>query len=401
MPLTDTAVRTAKPLATGKTAKLSDGGGMYLEVTPAGSRRWRLSYRFDGKQKLLSLGLYPSVTLKEAREAREEAKRLLAQGIDPSVQRQQQKTMRQELAANSFEVIAREWHAKKLKSWKSASYPEKVMRSFELDVFPWLGHRPITDISAPDVLAVLRRIEARSAFETARRVRERSGEVFRYAIATGRAERDPTPDLRGALTTVRPKSFPTVTDPKRIGEILRLMDGYPGTLIVRCALRLAPLVFVRPGNLRYAEWTEFDLDMAEWRIPASKMKGDDKHIVPLSIQAVEVLRELQPLTGRKKYVFPSIRAGARPMSDNTILQALRSLGVPKEELVGHGFRGMASTALHEQGWNSDVIERQLAHTERNKVKAAYNHAQYLPERKRMMQAWADYLDLLRAGDVGA
>ena len=396
MPLTDTAARNAKADAGGKDIKLSDAGGLFLLVKPNGAKYWRLSYRHLGKQKTLAVGVYPTVTLKDARDAREEAKRLLSQGIDPSAHRQQTKALKLELAGNSFEAITREWLAMRTPLW-SASNALKVCRSFEADLFPWLGHRPITDISAPDLLAVFRRIEARGAIETAHRAKQRTGEVFRYAIATGRAERDPVPDLRGALTPVRQRHFPTVTDPKRIGEILRLMDSYKGTLVVRCALRLSPMVFVRPGNLRHAEWAEIDLDAAEWRIPAEKMKSGDKHTVPLASQAVEVLRELQPLTGRGRYVFPSARAGGRPMSDNAILVALRTIGIPKDELVGHGFRGMASTVLHEQGWNTEVIERQLAHAERNKVKAAYNHAQHMPERKRMMQAWADYLDGLRNG----
>lgn len=396
MPLTDTVARNAKPSPEGKDIKLSDAGGLHLLVKSNGAKYWRLSYRHLGKQKTLAVGVYPTVTLKDARDAREEAKRLLGQGIDPSAHRQQTKANKLELAGNSFEVIAREWLAMRTPEW-SVSNAVKVRRSFEVDLFPWLGHRPITDISAPDLLAALRRIEARGAKDTAHRVKQRAGEVFRYAIATGRAERDPVPDLRGALPSVRQQHFATVTDPKRIGEILRLMDNYTGTLVVRCALRLSPMVFVRPGNLRHAEWAEIDLDAAEWRIAGSKMKSGEPHIIPLASQAVEVLRELQPLTGRGRYVFPSARAGGRPMSDNAILVALRTIGIPKDELVGHGFRGMASTVLHEQGWNTEVIERQLAHAERNKVKAAYNHAQHMPERKRMMQSWADYLDGLRNG----
>lgn len=400
MPLTDTAIRNAKPSPDGKAIKLSDSGGMYLLIKPNGHKYWRLDYRFLDKRKTLAIGVYPTVSLKEARESREEAKRLISEGIDPNFHRQLSKAASKEAASNSFEAIAREWLTRQSATWSEGT-TTRMVRSFEADLFPYIGKRPITEIKATELLTVLRKIESRGAVETAHRVKQRASEVFRYAIATGRAERDPAPDLKGALPPVKQKNFAAIKEPKRIGELLRAIDGYNGTAVVRAAMRLAPLVFVRPSNLRHAEWTEFDLDEATWRIPAEKMKSGEPHIVPLSSQAVAILRDIQQLTGTRPatqpYVFPSARAGGRPMSDNAILVALRTMGIPKDEMTGHGFRHMASTVLHEQGWNSDVIERQLAHGERNKVKAAYNHAKHLPERVRMMQAWADYLDGLRAG----
>jgi len=274
-------------------------------------------------------------------------------------------------------------------------HSKTIIRRLELNIFPWLGTRPVASITAPELLAVLRRIEDRGALETAHRVKQICGQVFRYAIATGRGERDPSADLRGALPPAKPKRMATITDPKQISELLRVIDGYEGHLITKCALRFAPLVFVRPGELRQAEWQEINFDQAEWKIPAEKMKMRISHIVPLSTQAIEILKEIEPLTGRSRYVFPSLRTAERPMSNNTVLAALRRLGYAKEEMSGHGFRAMASTVLHEQGWRSDIIERQLAHAERNSIKAAYNHAQHLPERRRMMQAWADYLGMLK------
>jgi integrase len=400
MPLTDVAIRNAKPAE--KDYQLRDSGGLYVIIKTTSARWWRLDYRHLGTRKTLSLGTYPITTLSDARFQRDEAKRLLAQGIDPSLHRRQSKAVSKEAAANSFEFIAREWLAKKTSTW-SAGTAIRMVRSFDADLFPYLGKRPITEITAPELLTVLRKIENRGAVETAHRVKQRAGEVFRYAIATGRAERDPTPDLRGALPPVKDNNFAAIKEPKRIGDLLRAIDNYQGTAVVKAALRLAPLVFVRPGNLRQAEWKEFDLVAATWRIPAEKMKSGDPHIVPLSRQALEILQEIRLLTGqhleRQPYVFPSARGGGRPMSDNAILVALRTMEIGKEEMTGHGFRHMASTMLHEQGWNSDVIERQLAHGERNKVKAAYNHAKHLPERVRMMQTWADYLDSLRAGAV--
>jgi len=393
MPLTDTAIRKAKPQS--KQYKLTDEKGMYLLVNNAG-KYFRLDYRFAGKRKTLALGVYPDVKLVEAREKRDAAKKMIASGIDPAQTRKVQKSIQIEQAGNSFEAVAREWHGKYSSNW-AASHATKIIRRFELYIFPWLGSRPIAEITPPELLAVLRKIESKGTLETAHRAQQNCGQVFRYAIATGRAERDPSADLRGALTPAKHGRMATITEPKKIGELLRAINGYEGTPVVKCALKLAPFVFVRPGELRHAEWSEIDLDSAEWRIPAEKMKMKDPHIVPLSSQAVEVLCEILPITGKGRYVFPSVRTNSRPMSENTVLAALRRMGFTKEEMSGHGFRAMASTVLHEQGWPSDVIERQLAHAERNSIKAAYNHAQHLPERSKMMQAWADYLDTLKAG----
>ncbi|MCG9065748.1 tyrosine-type recombinase/integrase [Laribacter hongkongensis] len=395
MPLTDAACRNAKPGADGSLAKYSDGKGLYLLVKPVG-KYWRLDYRFGGKRKTLALGVYPSVSLKDARERRDEARKLLEGGADPGEARKAQKAAGSLNAANSFEVIAREWHAKFLPTW-TVGHADKIMRRFERDVFPWLGSRPVAEIDAPTLLAVLRRIESRGAIETAHRAMQSAGQVFRYAIATGRAQRNPAADLVGALAPAIKQSFPTITDPIRIAELLRAIDGYQGTLPTLCALRLAPLVFVRPGELRKAEWSEIDLDGSTWIIPAERMKMREKHVVPLSEQAVSILRELHPLTGGGPYVFPGARTNGRPMSENTVNAALRRLGYDKDTMTGHGFRHMASTLLNEQEWNRDAIERQMAHAERNQVRAVYNYAEYLPERRKMMQAWSDYLDALKAG----
>jgi integrase len=347
----------------------------------------------DGKEKLLSLGVYPEVSLKLAHERRDECRRQLASGIDPGARRKAEKASE----ADSFEAIAREWFEKFSRSW-APSHSSKVIRRLEVDVFPSMGSRRARDISPPELLACLRRVESRGALDTAHRVLQNCGQIFRYAVATGRAVRDPAADLRGALPAPNGGHFASITEPAKIGALLRSIEGYEGTHVARCALRLAPLVFVRPGELRKAEWAEFDLDGAEWRIPGERMKARVLHIVPLSRQAVVILRELHSVTGDGRYLFPSVRSTARPMSDNTLNAALRRLGYTTDDMTAHGFRGMASTLLNEQGcWNRDAIERQLAHGERDEVRAAYNYAEYLPERRRMMQAWADYLAGLRAG----
>ena len=394
MSLTDKSIRTARH--SDKAVRLFDGGGLYLEFAPKGGKWWRLKYRFGGKEKRFSLGVYPHVTLKQARERRDEAKKLLANGIDPSVQRKASNAAVTERAANSFEAIAREWFASFSRKWVKG-HSDKVLRRLEHNVFPYLGARPIAEITTRELLVVLRKVEGRGAIETAHRTKQNCSQVFRYAVATGRAERDPTVELRGALTPVRERHHPSITDPKAIGALLRAIVGYDGSLVTRCALRLAPLTFVRPGELRRAEWPEFDFDKAEWRIPAERMKMREQHIVPLSTQAVAVLMELQPLTGRNRYVFPGARTNGRPMSENTVNAALRRLGYASDQMTGHGFRSMASTLLNEQGWHRDAIERQLAHAERDNVRAAYNYAEHLPERRRMMQAWSDYLDTLANG----
>ncbi len=389
MALSDAAVRNSK--ATDKPRKLSDERGLYLLVTKAG-KYWRFDYRHDGRRRTLAVGVYPDVTLAQARERRDQARALLADGADPSAAKQARKAATE----NSFEAVAREWHAKFSPGWVP-HHADKIIKRFEREVFPWIGNRPIAGISAPDLLAVLRRIEARNALDSAHRVHQNCGKVFRYAVATGRALRDPSGDLRGAIPPAVERHHPTITEPKRVGELLRAIAGYSGSYITRYALQLAPLVFVRPGELRKAEWSEFDLDKAEWRIPAHKMKMKAVHIVPLSIQALAILAELHALTGDGKYVFPGARTNDRHMSENTVNAGLRRLGYAVGDMTGHGFRSMASTLLNEQGWNRDAIERQLAHAERDDIRAAYNYAEHLPERRKMMQAWADYLDKLKTG----
>ena len=397
MPLSDIKVKSLKAgikadgTATSKPYRVTDERGLYIEVTPKGSKRWRFKYRFEGKEKLLSLGIYPDISLKQARERREDLRKHVANGIDPSELRKAEKQSIGE--QNSFEVVAREWHSKFSANW-SESHSSRTLIRLEQNVFPWLGTKNINDITAPELLTTLRRVESRGALETAHRVNQICGQVFRYGIATGRAERDPAADLKGALPPARVKHHPSITEPAKVGALMRAIQDFTGTIITATALKLSPLVFVRPGELRQAEWSEIDLDNAEWRIPPEKMKMRVVHIVPLSTQAIEVLKQIQPLTGRDKYVFPSNRTITRPMSDNTVNAALRRMGYTKDEMTAHGFRSMASTILNEQGWNRDAIERQLAHSEKDGVRAAYNYAQHLPIRKEMMQAWADYLDKL-------
>ena len=408
MALTDLEVKRAN--ATEKAAKLADGSGMYLLVQPdsvkisekkkmvivPGAKYWRFDYRFAGKRKTLALGVYPDVSLLEARGRREAARKLLANGVDPSDIKKARKMASVALTENSFEIVAREWFSKHEPNWKE-NHSNKIIRRLEMDIFPWIGARPAGEILAPELLATIRRIESRGALETAHRALANCGQIFRYAVATGRAQRNPAADLRGALPPVKGGHFASITNPKAIGELLRDLDGYQGAFVTRCALRLSPLVFLRPGELRKAEWAEIELDKAEWRIPATRMKMSALHIVPLSDQAVAILREIQPLTGAGKYVFPGARTDTRPMSENAVLAALRRMGYTTDEMTGHGFRSMASTLLNEHGFNRDAIERQLAHAERDGVRAAYNYAEYLPERKRMMQSWADYLGGLAKG----
>ena len=395
MALTDIAIKKVKP--TNKPIKLSDERGLFLLAVPAGGRWWRFRYRFDGKQKMLSLGIYPDVSLAQARDRREEARRQLAVGIDPSAHRKSTKSMQAGLDANTFEVIGREWHAKVASTQAESTYTKRL-RFLELDVFPFIGKRPIAELAAPDLLAVIHNIEKRGAVEIARRVHNICGRIFRYAVGKGLASRDPSRDieLKDILPPENVTHHASVTEPKAAGELLRALDGFTGAFATRCALKLAPMVFVRPGELRHAEWSEFDFDKSEWRIPAAKMKMKEQHIVPLASQAVAILREVQALTGEGRYVFPG-RTSKEPMSENTVNAALRRMGYTKDEMTGHGFRSMASTLLHELGLPHAVIEAQLAHGERNKVSAAYNYAKYLPERKKMMQQWADYLDKLKAG----
>lgn len=393
MPLSDTAIRAAKPAE--KPYKLPDEKGLFLLVHPNGSRYWRQKYRFDGKEKMLAHGVYPETSLKEARERRDDARKLLAQGIDPGEQRKAQKAAKQDRAANSFEVIAREWFAKNRGTW-APTHGDKIIARLENDVFPWLGGKAIAEITAPQVLEVLRRIEARGTLDTAHRAKGNISQVMRYAIATGRAERDPCPDLRGALPPARESNFASLTDPAKVAELLRAMDAFQGTHVVRAALRLAPLLFVRPGELRQAEWAGFDLEKGEWRYFVTKTKTE--HTVPLSRQALAILQELQPLTGHRRYVFPG-RDPQKAMSEAAINAALRRMGYDtKTEITGHGFRAMARTILAEElHQKPEVIEHQLAHKVPDALGTAYNRTKFLKERKAMMQQWADYLDKLKAG----
>lgn len=394
--LTDKEIQNAKPKE--KPYRLADGGGLYLEVTPTGSKLWRWKYRVAGKEKRLAIGAYPEVRAPEARKVMSEARTKMKAGIDPSAEKKAKREQDKVAGDYTFEAVARTWFDKAHASL-AASTRTKNLTYLEKDVFPFIGGRPIASLGAPDLLSVIRRIDGRGANDIARRAHSLCGRVFRYAVGHGLCDRDPSRDieLRDILPPADVQHHASVTDPKEAGELLRAIDGFTGSFTTRCALRFAPLVFVRPGELRHAEWTEFDFNKAEWRIPASKMKMKEQHLVPLSRQAIDVLCEIQQVTGCGQYIFPSERGGGRPMSENTVNAALRRMGYKSDEMTGHGFRSMASTLLHELGYPHQVIERQLAHGERNQVSAAYNFAEHLPERRRMMQEWADYLDRQKAG----
>lgn len=395
MLLTNLQVKSSK--SKDKQYTLSDGKGLYLLVLPTGGKYWHFRSKVGGRERRISFGTYPEVSLADAREKRDEARKLIASGVSPSDLRKAQKAARAELQANSFEVVALEWFQKFSPIW-SKSNTEKVKARLEKDLFPWIGDRPISELRAPELLAALRRIEQRGAVDTAHRVKQNCGQIFRYAIATGRAERDISADLKDALAKTKKKHLGAITDPKDVGPLLRAIDDFRGSFVVRSALRLAPLVFVRPGELRHAEWSEFDLDKAEWSIPAQRMKMKEPHLVPLSSQAIEILKELYPLTGSSRYIFPSIRTNLRPMSENTVNAALRRLGYTSDDMTGHGFRAMARTILDEVlKFRPDFIEHQLAHAVRDPNGRAYNRTAHLQERKRMMQTWADYLDNLKSG----
>jgi integrase len=396
VPLTDKTIRKAKP--EGKPVRLFDGRGLYLEVAPSGGKWWRWKYRFSGKEKRLSFGVYPEVSLMEARDVCDDARKLLKSGVDPSQQRKSERQSQTDKAANSFEVVAREWLSKNKTVW-SEGHTDRVISLFEHDILPFLGTHPVSEIEAPELLTTMRRIEARGAIDTAHRALGHCWQVFRYGIATSRCKRNPAADLRGkggALTPVKSGHFAAATEPEQLAKILRLLEAYEGTLTVRCALRLAPLVFVRPGELRKAEWSRIDLDKAEWRYTTSKTKID--LIVPLSRQAVAILHELHPLTGHGKLVFPGARSSKRPMSDNAVLAAMRSMEISKEEMTGHGFRASARTVLDEVlKFRPDIIDHQLGHKVKDPNGRAYNRTSFLPERRKMMQQWADYLDKLKDG----
>ena len=388
--LTEAQVRAAR--VQDKPYKLYDLNGLYLKVVPSGARLWRLKFRRAGKEKLMALGPYPQISLRRAREKRDALRLQLGAGVDPTARVQALKLT----AAGTFAAIATEWLERQRPAFAQATWV-KAQWTFHDLIFPYLGSRPIREISAPEILAVCRRLEARGKHETAHRTKQRCGQVFRYAIATGRAERDPSADLRGALTSVRGKHHAAIVEPAQIAQLLRALHAYCGQPATETALKLAPLLFVRPGELRAAEWAEFDFQAAEWRIPAARMKMRIAHVVPLARQAIVLLKDLQPVTGRSRYVFPCLRSRERPMSEVAITAALRRMGYSKDQMTWHGFRTLASTSLNEQGWHPDLIELQLAHQERNEVRAAYNRAQRLVERRAMMQAWADYLDSLRVG----
>ena len=394
MALTNIEIIKAKPLD--KAYKLADSAGLYVLVNTTGSKSWRLKYRFLGKEKVLSLGQYPHVSLLEARDARDAAKKLLAKGQDPNDVKQKQVYEAKREAANTFESVGLEWHEKHKVKWveKNAA---RNLSMLKRHIFPFIGKLPIAKVKASDLLSAVQKIDARGNTETAHRALQVCGQIFRFAIATDRATADLSLVLKGALSPVVVKHHASITDPKVIGQFLRDIHDYDGAYLTQQALKLAPLVFVRPGELRHAEWSEIDFKKAEWRISAEKMKMKSVHIVPLSTQALAIFKDLQEHTGHLQYVFTSVTSVKRPMSENTVNMALRRIGYDNTQMTGHGFRSMASTILHEQGWLHDAIERQLAHSDRNKVSAAYNYAEHLPKRKEMMQHWANYLDALRSG----
>lgn len=397
MALNDTFIKNStKHSGNAAGDKHTDGGGMYLLVSASG-KYWRMNYRFAGKQKTLALGVYPAVSLAEARKRRDKAREKLANDIDPSTAKQSEKQAKADIAANTFERVARDWLSK-TKTERAAITQDKVSAWLEKDMLPSLGKKPISTISPREVLAMVRKVEERGALDTAHRILQLCGQVFRYAVANGSADRDVTQDLRGALSAVPKKHYPAITEPKQFGELMRSIFDYTGHPYTVAALKLTPLVFVRPGELRTAEWKEIDLDAAEWRIPGGKMKMKVDHLVPLSTQAVEILSGIKPITGHGRYVFPSLRTGERPMSENTINAALRGMGYAKEVHTAHGFRATARTIMDEVlGERVDLIEHQLAHAVKDPNGRAYNRTAHLPARKVMMQRWADYLDKLRVG----
>ena len=391
MSLTDTTIKASKP--TEKNYKLADEKGLYVLVKKAG-KYFRFDYRFAGKRKTLALGVYPETSLKEAREKRDDARKLISNNLDPSIVKKAKKLELVTDGSNTFKAIAVEWHAKLKTKWSSA-HADRKWHYLEKDVFPTFGDTPIKNITPRELLTLLEKIQARGAIDVAHRVKGLCGEVFRYGINSDRCDRDPTQDLKGVLVPQRNKHMATITAPEKVGELLRAIDGYQGDATTLYALKLAPYVMLRPGEIRHAEWLEIDFNTKQWKIPAEKMKMSRPHIVPLSNQVISILKAIEPITGQGKYIFPSLRSKGKPKSENTLNAALRRLGFTKEEMTSHGFRGMASTLLHENNFKSDIIEIQLAHAERNKVKAAYNHAEYLPERTTMMNWWADYLDGLK------
>lgn len=376
-----------------KPYKITDGKGLYLYVGRS-FKSWRYDYRFQGKRKTLSLGEYPEISLSRARSLHFDARRDLAEGIDPAHQKQIKKQEQLGIYEDSFQHLAQEWYDRQLTRW-THGHSRTIKSRLEQNVFPWIGDMRIQQVTTRDILEICRRIEDRNAFETAHRVKSICSQIFRYCIALDLCDSDPCRDLKNALTPSRPRHMPAITEPQEVGGLMRAIQGYRGNSVTRLGLQLAPLVFVRPGELRHAEWKEFDFEQKLWKIPGEKMKMRQVHLVPLSKQALKILDDLNTLTGKGKYLFPSVRTTDRPMSDNTLLSALRRLGFDRDEMTVHGFRAMASTLLHEQGWSTEFIEKQLAHNDRNSVRAAYNHAEYLRDRIEMMQFWADHLEELR------
>jgi integrase len=400
--LTDVACKAATCPTDKARGRLADSGGLYLEVAPTGSKRWFWKYYFDGKEKRLALGSYPDVKLKDARNARDDARRLQQRGIDPAQKRQLDRLENRRQTDLTFAAVAREFHRTKVSGW-SKQYGDRWLDRMEKDLFPWIGSLPIADITAPMLLQTLKRVESRGAKETAHTLRQTAGQVFRFGIATGRCERNPAPDLHGALAPLNVKHMAAVLDAEEAGQLLRSIDEYSGQPVTRAALALSALLFQRPGNIRHMEWGELDLNEGMWTIPSAKMKrtiygktNGRPHFIPLAPQAVQILRDLLPLTGRGRFVFPSLLTGDKAMSENTIRTALRRMGYTNDEMTPHGFRAMARTIMVEKlNINPDVIEAQLAHNKSGPLGAAYDRAQFMDQRRKMMNEWADYLDQLR------
>lgn len=395
MPLTDLEIRRAKPAE--KPYTKNDGNGLSLLIDPNGSKGWRFRYRFDGKPKMLSLGTYPTISLTEARQKRDDAKKLIASGINPSNARREEKLARQGLIGNTFELIAREWYEKRVDRW-SESYGEEMMATFEADVFPFIGHRPIAEIKPMELLAVLSKLDERGATEKLRKVRQRCGEVWRYAIVTGRAEYNPAPDLASAFSPHKKEHYAFLRD-EELPDFFKALDSYSGSLLVKLAMRLQVLTGLRPGELRQGEWAEIDFEKRLWEIPASRMKKRRPHCVPLPNQAVAFLEQLKPVTGCYTHIFPGRVHHSKPMSEMAMTVLIRRIGYAGR-VTGHGFRHTMSTILHEQGFNTAWIETQLAHVDKNSIRGTYNHAQYLDGRREMLQWYADYLDELAGKVVG-
>jgi integrase len=400
--LTDLALRNAKP--GDKPRRLSDGGGLFLEIRPNGAKYWRMAYRFTGKQKLLAFGVYPEISAPEARKAAQLAKEHLAAGRDPGLVKKVLKG--ENCTENTFQAVAEEWIEKFKHMWTESHF-KNISGRLKRDIYPWIGNRPIGEITAPELLSVLRRIETRGHLESAHRASTNAGQVFMYAIATGRAERNPAADLKGAIPPPTVRHMSAITDPEQVGELMRAIARYHGSPLTKYALQLAVHVFLRSGEMRLAEWTEIDFAKAEWRIPISRMKGKKRdkeanpsayHLVPLATQVIDILREAQALSGQGKYLFPGLRSPLRPMSDATLTNALRRMGYSQEELHVHGLRATARTLIRQElRFDEEPIERQLGHAVKGPLGAAYNRADFIEERKRMMQAWADYLEKLKVG----